>query len=227
MKTTVITLALMLLITATVDSQVKFGIKYGVNWSAFQDQKGDYEDHRIFGLFVEAPDSKVTISFGCNFVTRSGVVKNLIYGKFVSYPRQDLETQTAEVTYKCRFIEFPLLIKYPIKIGHNIIISPIIGYSLSIPNYLAREEKRFEKDSKNSHMVYDIELEDVDIWNYSRKIADINNGLLFGLSFAHQCVVMEFRYFWGFNSEKPIEVKDNFHGVGITLGYLFNISSFE
>ncbi len=202
-----------------VQKELIFGLKGGVNISAFTTEQTEFNTLFTAGVCTDYyVYNDLGFSLEFNYIQRGGILRQIVPRPSDANPYVT-NFYALDLYVKNNYLEFPILFKYRKFIKSDLILTPAIGISYSVP--LPFQESSQIKNKK----VVESNTVPTFTGQYSDDTAKHNSifGINLGASLTINKFIMELRYFRSFNEIEGAEtiekLKYKVHSVQFLVGY--------
>ncbi|MFC1555528.1 porin family protein [candidate division KSB1 bacterium] len=195
MKTTVITLVLLVLLSVPADAQVNFGAKGGISYSAFQNENTEFVTGHSAGLFVDKYENENwIISLEVNHLLRGGIIREVISRPIIDIPF-DPNVYATDLYVKNWYLEIPILIKYKSNIKKGFELYPYCGISGSFPLTGGENTKNEHHNRRPITIKGPEDYDAYDVEDHTSPNADI--GIIVGQMIGYKYLIFDLRLYLG------------------------------
>ncbi|MCP4726769.1 MAG: hypothetical protein GY863_17130 [bacterium] len=210
----------------SLQAQSGFGIRAGIVFSAFQNNKLDYIYRHDVGVFRDFILTENTLfSIGINHMEKGGVIRDISVTSRMNVGSTYPEGYLLDIYVRTRYLEFPFLIKYISELNDTISLHPYLGlsYSKSLP---LDEERADNSIIKNRRDIIKDNYDDFDAYiGMERPPRNNIFSLISGCMLSSRSNFLDLKFFYGFTELgatleiEPIPYKN--YGFSISLGCYF------
>lgn len=210
---------LFILIISSISSnaQFTFGMRYGLNYSAFIGAIENSVDGRQAGLYIERSilNRNIVLCIEFNRSKLGGELNNLI----VKPVSDDYPYYSYDYNIMIDYFEVPLIIKVYRKREARFNFQPFIGISKAFPVSQKTSRTNMKLVSENGPIDYDI----TGTWDRANQNDLVN--IILGFSYRYRKIILDVRYnqslknIEGAGSEAEINYKPV--SISVSLGFVF------
>lgn len=203
----------------STNNQFQFGIKGGVNLSAFTEEHKEIITSSTFGGFGDYYFlENIGISFELNYSRKGGILSAITPEPPHFNPT--LDPISFDLYVRNNYFEIPAFLKYRFKLENGMSIIPFVGCSYSFPLWNQESsEKKNQKQLQENYIKY--------TGKYSEDMAEINSfsSLVIGAGVEFKKFLLDFRYDLALNSIGGASNINNLdykvNSFNIMIGYRF------
>ena len=204
----------------SIDNRFQFGIKGGINLSAFTEEHKEWLSGSTFGVLGDYYLLKsLGISLGLNYERKGGLMRAIVPAP--PYFNQTIDPISFDLYVRNNYLDVPVELKYRFNLDNGISLIPFVGYSYSIPlwNQESSEKKNQKQIQDNQIVKY--------TGQYSDDMAVINtfSSIIIGFETEYKRFILDLRYsialsnIGGASNINNLNYKLN--SISILIGYRF------